>query len=77
MKKIRLFIDEHNFYCGLKIKVSGNNFDYLVKVMRQKIGDKIFIFNGREGEFLAEISKIEKKFLQNFRKIFFRFLTLG
>ena len=41
----------------------GNVFSYLIAVMRQKIGDKIFIFDGVNGEFLCEIIHIEKKSL--------------
>lgn len=35
--------------------------NYLVKVMRKKIGDEIFIFNPQNGEFLAQIINITKK----------------
>lgn len=63
MAKIRLFIAEKNLEIGTKIKISDADFDYLVKVMRQKISDKIFLFNGINGEFEAEIVQIEKKFL--------------
>lgn len=63
MKKIRLFAEEKNLQRAQKVKILAGDFDYLTKVMRQKIGDKIFLFNGCDGEFLAEISEIEKKFL--------------
>ncbi len=63
MKKIRLFISENNLHQGKNIKLTGNDFDYLTKVMRQKLGDQIAVFNGFDGEFLAKISVIEKKFL--------------
>lgn len=61
MRKIRLFISENNLYSGATIKLSENNFDYLIKVMRQKIGDRFFVFNGVDGEFVVQITKIEKK----------------
>lgn len=64
MKKIRLFIEGNNWSKGNIIKVEGGDFDYLVKVMRQKIGDEIFIFNGFDGEFQAKIIVVEKKSLQ-------------
>ena len=63
MRKIRLFLEESALKAGQQLKIAENNFDYLTKVMRQKIGDRIFVFNGRDGEFAAEIISIEKKFL--------------
>ena len=63
MRKIRLFIEEKNLKAGLLVKISNNSFDYLTKVMRQKIGDEIFVFNGIDGEFRAKILNIEKRFL--------------
>lgn len=61
--KIRLFIEEQILEIGTKIKVENNNFQYLTKVMRQKINDEIAIFNGINGEFLAKITEINKKHL--------------
>lgn len=37
---------------------------YLCNVMRRKIGDKIYIFNGNDGEFEAEILSVNKKNIQ-------------
>ena len=34
---------------------------YLQKVMRLRVGDRVLLFNGKEGEWLAEIRKFEKK----------------
>jgi 16S rRNA (uracil1498-N3)-methyltransferase len=63
MRKIRLFVESSKLQQGLEIKIIEGDFDYLTKVMRQKLADVIFIFNGVCGEFLCEITKIEKKFL--------------
>lgn len=63
MRKIRIFIEENGLYLGKEIKVQDSDFAYLTKVMRQKTGDQIFVFNGCEGEFMAEIFAIEKKSL--------------
>jgi len=63
MRKIRLFIEEKNLRESLQVKVCNGDFEYLSKVMRQRIGDKIFVFNGVDGEFVAEIVMLEKKFL--------------
>lgn len=63
MSKIRLLIVERNLNLGTKIKISEGDFEYLTKVMRQKVGDEILVFNGVDGEFVAEIVQIEKRFL--------------
>ncbi len=63
MAKIRLFVEEKILDLGVKVKITDADFEYLTKVMRQKIGDKIFLFNGSDGEFEASITQIEKKFL--------------
>lgn len=63
MSKIRLLIAEKNLNFGAKIKISDGDFEYLTKVMRQKIGNEISVFNGADGEFTAIISQIEKRFL--------------
>ncbi len=34
---------------------------YLQKVMRLRLGDKVLLFNGKEGEWLTEIKEFEKK----------------
>jgi 16S rRNA (uracil1498-N3)-methyltransferase len=63
MQKIRLFIAEKNLKLDSKVKIEAGDFDYLTKVMRQKIGNEILLFNGVDGEFLAKIFAIEKRFL--------------
>ncbi|MBU6140395.1 MAG: 16S rRNA (uracil(1498)-N(3))-methyltransferase [Proteobacteria bacterium] len=63
MKKIRLFVAKDNLDLGTTIKLCDNDFDYLIKVMRQKVGDRFFVFNGVDGEFVAQITAVEKKYL--------------
>lgn len=63
MAKIRLFVAQKELCLGAKIKISDGDFDYLTKVMRQKIADVVYVFNGVDGEFAAKITEIEKKFL--------------
>lgn len=63
MKKIRLFIKTEILQQGSQIKVADGDFEYLTKVMRQKIGDEILLFNGFDGEFSSIIASIEKKSL--------------
>lgn len=60
---IRLFVAEKNLEVGAKVKISDGDFEYLIKVMRQKIGDELALFDGVNGEFVAVITQIEKKFL--------------
>lgn len=60
---IRLFIDEKDFNNTKEITISNNDFHYLIKVMRSNIGDKLYVFNGINGEFCAEIIEIAKKSL--------------
>lgn len=63
MRKIRIFIPNGNLAKANQIKLEGNDFEYLTKVMRQKTGDKIFIFDGVNGDFKSMISSVEKRFL--------------
>ncbi len=63
MRKIRVFSEVKNLQNGLEIKLTDGDFDYLTKVMRQKVGDAIFIFNGADGEFSSEIIEVTKKYL--------------
>jgi len=61
MKKIRIFINCEELNSRQNIEISGNDFDYLIKVMRKKIGDEILVFNGLDGEYNASINIINKK----------------
>ena len=77
MKKIRIFvhpnklnIDFGNLTTNLfdrQVKITKdcefNEYNYLLNVMRQKIGNEIFIFDGINGEFQTEIFAIDKKSL--------------
>ncbi len=63
MRKTRLFINQSKITINQKIEIRDNDFEYLTKVLRKKITDEIFIFNGIDGEFKSVISAIEKKFL--------------
>ena len=61
MKKIRLFVPQNQLQSDQNIEIYDNDFNYLIKVMRKKIGDELLIFNGRDGEWLAKIIEISKK----------------
>jgi len=57
--KARLYV-ENDLCSGSEFLLSGNQGHYLVNVMRLKAGIFILLFNGRDGEWLAEIVKVGK-----------------
>ncbi len=57
--KARLYV-EHDLSAGGQILLEGSQGHYLVNVMRLKAADHILLFNGRQGEWLAEITKAHK-----------------
>jgi 16S rRNA (uracil1498-N3)-methyltransferase len=61
--KIRLFTTE-SLQKSIMVELSKGQAHYLVNVMRQKDGDAILIFNGKDGEWLANISSCSKKHCQ-------------
>lgn len=58
--KHRLFVDT-SLSENCKIEITKDSSHYLSVVLRLKDGDKIRVFNSADGEFLAEILKIDKK----------------
>ena len=56
----RLYSDG-NLEAKATAKLDEAQAHYLKNVLRRKTGDKIRVFNGRDGEFLAEITGIGKK----------------
>lgn len=61
---IRIFLDLEYISPQQIIDIKNKDFLYLKNVMRVKISDQINIFNGRDGDFLAEITEINKKYCQ-------------
>lgn len=61
-KKIhhRLFIDT-SLPGGGTVDLAQDQSHYLANVMRAKIGDAVALFNGRDGEWAAEISSMQKR----------------
>ena len=53
---IRLFVP-NPLVPGAAITVSAGQAHYLAGVMRRGIGELVTLFNGRDGEFLAEIAQ--------------------
>ncbi|MDB6181217.1 16S rRNA (uracil(1498)-N(3))-methyltransferase [Paracoccus fistulariae] len=60
MAKIRLFID-HPLVPGQAVPLDGPQAHYLSGVMRQRAGDHLSVFNGRDGEWLAAITEAGKR----------------
>ena len=57
---IRLYVtDDLNKECCFQ--PSENQFHYLFHVMRQEKGSQLFLFNGRDGEWLAEVEDVSKR----------------
>lgn len=57
--KIRLFV-EAPLVSGTKIKLTEPQAHYLLRVMRARSGDRVLVFNGRDGEWRAEIADVRK-----------------
>ena len=58
--KIRLFVKD-DLQAGASVTLPENQAHYLLNVMRQKAGDDLCVFNGRNGEWRAEITEATKK----------------
>jgi len=56
----RLFV-EHSLSDGVEISLEKDQSNYLLSVMRLTTGDKIVVFNGTDGEWLAKIEKKSKR----------------
>ncbi len=61
MKNIRLYTKILPIRPNQIIEINDNDFNYLINVMRKKIGEQILLFNGEGGEWLAKIVQIHKK----------------
>jgi len=59
-QEIRLHIDSEIIEGG-ELTLSAPKSHYLANVMRVKTGDKISVFNGKDGQWSAEITTVDKK----------------
>jgi 16S rRNA (uracil1498-N3)-methyltransferase len=57
---IRLFIP-HDLAQGAEIALDPAQSHYLAAVMRQAVGDELLLFNGRDGEWRAQITAVTKR----------------
>lgn len=58
--KIRLYVD-HPLGVGQTVPLTRDQAHYLFGVMRLSSGDQFFVFNGRDGEHLAEVTEAGKR----------------
>jgi 16S rRNA (uracil1498-N3)-methyltransferase len=56
----RLFVDEP-LSVGGEVICAGPQANYLLNVLRMSQGDRLLVFNGRDGEWQAEISSVRKR----------------
>ncbi len=54
--KVRLYVD-HPLGEGQTVPLDQAQSRYLFSVMRLRLGDAVHVFNGREGEWLAEVAE--------------------
>jgi 16S rRNA (uracil1498-N3)-methyltransferase len=60
--KVRLFI-AGDLAAGVSPRLDDDQTHYLLHVMRAKAGDRISLFNGRDGEWLAKVVETSKRSL--------------
>ena len=58
--KLRIFI-EAPLGEGVRVEPSAQQAHYLLHVMRARPGDRVSVFNGRQGQWLAEISEASRR----------------
>ena len=58
--KIRLYV-EHPLGDGQTVPLDRGQANYLFNVMRQGVGTQVLLFNGRDGEWRAEVSQAGKR----------------
>jgi 16S rRNA (uracil1498-N3)-methyltransferase len=58
--KVRLFV-EAALGMGTRVVPDDAQAHYLLHVMRAKVGDYLSLFNGRDGEWLAQIAEVSKR----------------
>ncbi|HEV2652952.1 MAG TPA: 16S rRNA (uracil(1498)-N(3))-methyltransferase [Rhizomicrobium sp.] len=58
--KLRLYV-EQPLAAGSVVTPDDAQAHYLVNVMRARVGDKVSLFNGRDGEWLARVTAVAKR----------------
>ncbi len=62
-KTVRVFTTQ-NLGEGLSLSLDGDTHHYLRNVMRTVEGQPLRIFNGRDGEFVGRVERVEKKHIE-------------
>src|SRR6185312_15046505 len=57
---VRLYV-ETPLSAGARVDADEGRAHYLVHVMRAKAGDRVRLFNGSDGEWLARIAEVKKR----------------
>ncbi len=58
--KLRLFVDAP-LGAGMRVAPTAGQVHYLLHVMRAKAGDRVSLFNGRDGEWAAHLADVTKR----------------
>ena len=58
--KVRLFVEAALAF-GAKVALNDAQAHYVIRVMRAGIGDRLLLFNGKDGEWRAEIVEAKKR----------------
>jgi len=58
--KVRLYV-EARLSEGARVEATQGQAHYLLHVMRARAGDRVSLFNGRDGEWLAQIAEVTKR----------------
>lgn len=58
--RIRMYID-NVLEVGTQLFCDEKQAHYLLNVMRLNVGDEVFVFNGKDGEFSTEVVDVQKK----------------
>jgi 16S rRNA (uracil1498-N3)-methyltransferase len=60
LTSIRLYVTD-SLHPGAKVKLADAQAHYLANVMRLSVGDELLLFNGRDGEYRAQIAALSRK----------------
>jgi 16S rRNA (uracil1498-N3)-methyltransferase len=63
LSKIELYYTPPDFIVENEITISGDEFKHAVKVMRNSVGDNLYVSNGNGTIYLSKISSIKKEVL--------------
>ena len=58
--RIRIYV-QTELFVGQNVICDDKQSHYLLNVMRLKIGDEVYVFNGKDGEYCAKIESVYKK----------------